>query len=56
MAADLINLNKARKARARQAEKAEAVHNRLLFGRSKAQMALDKARADKAARALDNAR
>jgi hypothetical protein len=54
MAADLINLNKARKARARQADKAQAVENRVRFGRSKAQTALDKARAEKAVRTLDD--
>ena len=56
MAADLINLNKARKARAKQADKAQAAENRVRFGRPKAQTALDKARADKAARALDDAK
>jgi hypothetical protein len=56
MTADLINLNKARKARAKQAAKAEAAQNRAKFGRPKAQSALDKALADKAARALDDAK
>jgi hypothetical protein len=56
MAADLINLNKARKARARQADKAQAAVNRARFGRPKADAALDKALADKAARALDDAK
>ena len=56
MTADMSNLNKARKARARQAEKAKAVQNRALFGRSKAQIALEKARAEQARQVLDNAR
>ena len=56
MAADPINLNKARKARAKMAAKVQAVQNRAKFGRPKAQTALDKARADKAARALDDAK
>jgi hypothetical protein len=56
MTADMINLNKARKARARQAEKAKAVQNRALFGRSKAQIALEKTRAEQARQVLDNAR
>ena len=56
MTADLINLNKARKARSKRAGQAEAAQNRIRFGRSKAQIALDKALTDKAGRALDNAR
>ncbi len=53
MAADPINLNKARKARDKLAAKVQAVQNRAKFGRPKALTALDKALADKAARALD---
>jgi hypothetical protein len=56
MAADPINLNKARKARAKRADQAQAAQNRAKFGRPKAQTALDKARAEKAARALDEAK
>ncbi|PCD02368.1 DUF4169 domain-containing protein [Sphingomonas spermidinifaciens] len=47
---DLINLNRARKARAKAARTAEAEANRLKFGRSKAERtaeALDKARAER---------
>ncbi len=51
-----INLNKARKARAKMAAKVQAAHNRAKFGRPKVQSALDKALADKAARALDAAK
>ena len=56
MAADLINLNKARKARARRVDKVQAAENRVRFGRAKVDLALDKARAEKAARALDDAK
>ena len=56
MATDLINLNKARKARDKTAAKIQARQNRAKFGRPKAQAALDKAQADKAARALDAAK
>ncbi len=56
MTGDLINLNKARKARGKQAAKARAATNRAQFGRSKLERALDTARTDKAARALDGAK
>lgn len=53
MAADIINLNRARKAKAR-AEKAQnAEENRILHGARKAQRNLAKARTDKARRDLD---
>lgn len=53
MAADIINLNRARKAKAR-AEKAQnAEENRILHGAPKAQRNLAKARTDKARRDLD---
>lgn len=48
-----INLNKVRKVRDRAAEKAEADVNAVKFGRSKAELMLDAARADKARTALD---
>lgn len=48
-----INLNKARKARARAARKAQAEQNTVAFGRSKAEKDLDKAQAEKAKRAHD---
>lgn len=56
MTGDLINLNKARKARGKQAAKAQAAAHRAQFGRSKIDIALDTARADKAARTLDGAK
>ena len=54
--AEPINLNKARKARARADDQAAAAQNRVRFGRTKAAKQLDKARADKAARDLDASR
>jgi nucleotide-binding universal stress UspA family protein len=50
---EIINLNKARKARARAAGKAQAAENRVAFGRPKQETALEKARREKAARTLD---
>lgn len=54
--ADLINLNRVRKDRARAGAKAAAAENRVLHGRSKAQKAAQADAKDKAARALDGAR
>lgn len=51
--ADVTNLNRFRKARARDRKRAEADENAIRFGRTKSEKALDKARADKAARNLD---
>lgn len=51
-----INLNQARKARAKAEAKATAVENRVKFGRSKAETSLADARRDKADRALDGAK
>lgn len=51
-----INLNKARKARAKADAKAQAATNRVAFGRTKAEKALEAARKDKAAKTLDAAR
>jgi len=54
--ADLINLNRARKTKAKAENSAEAVRNRLRFGQTKAQkenLRLEQARA---ARALDGAK
>lgn len=50
---DPVNLNKARKARARAADKARAAENRAKFGRTKADKAADAARAALEARRLD---
>jgi hypothetical protein len=48
-----INLNKARKARARAADKAQAAQNRVSFGRPKAEKAAAKLEALRAERTLD---
>ncbi|MGC1304662.1 MAG: DUF4169 family protein [Caulobacteraceae bacterium] len=48
-----INLNKARKARAKAAKQAQATENRAKFGRTGLQKALDAARADLDKRKLD---
>ncbi|WP_170357726.1 DUF4169 family protein [Ruegeria arenilitoris] len=49
-----VNLNRYRKEKARAEKKARADRNAAAFGRSKADKQLDKARADKASRDLDN--
>lgn len=51
--ADLVNLNRARKAAARAAAKAKAAENRAAFGRTKLERELELARAEKAARGLE---
>ena len=48
-----INLNRARKARAKAEAKTRAVENRAAFGRTGDEKALAQARRDKAARDLD---
>ena len=51
--AEPVNLNRARKAKARTDAEAKAAENRVRFGRTKAERKLQDARADKAGRALD---
>ena len=51
--ADVISLNRVRKVKARVEEKARATANRVAHGRTQAQKALEKARADQATRELD---
>ena len=53
---DAINLNKARKAKARTAAKGLAIENRAKFGQAKAQRNLRDALADKARKSLDGAK
>jgi len=53
---EIINLNKARKAKAKDDRKARAMENRAKFGRAKAAVSLDKARAEQLQRALDDAK
>lgn len=50
---NLVNLNQARKARAKRAKRKQADENAVKFGRTKAEKALDRARNDKTARDLD---
>ena len=54
--ADVINLNKARKAKARAAVKPTAVENRAKFGRTGADRSLEAARKAKADQALAGAK
>ena len=54
--AEILNLNQARKAKAKTRTKTQAAENRAKFGRAKADKALDAARADKLKRDLDGAR
>ena len=54
--ADPINLNKARKTRAREDAKRQAAENRVRFGRGKAETAATKLEAERARRALDQAK
>ena len=54
--AEILNLNRARKAKAKTQAKTQAAENRAKFGRAKADKALDAARADKLKRDLDGAK
>ncbi len=54
--ADVINLNKARKAKAKAGDKRAAVENRAKFGRSGADRSLEAARKSKAEQTLDGAK
>jgi len=54
--ADIVNLRRARKARDRSREAAEAAGNRILFGRTKAERRLTDAERDKAERDLESRR
>ncbi len=56
MTGDLINLNKARKAKARVDAKAAARTNRLKFGRAKAETRVQKLEVERAKRTLDRHR
>jgi hypothetical protein len=51
-----INLNKARKARTKDAAKVEAAQNRVKFGRTKAQKAAAEAKAAQVRSVLDGAK
>lgn len=53
MTADVVNIRQFRKAKARSEKEATAEQNRILFGRTKAEKQLTRARNDKAEKALD---
>ena len=53
---EVVNLNKARKVRARAEAKATAAQNRARFGRTSADRALEAARREKAEQTLDGAK
>lgn len=53
---EVVNLNKARKAKARDQDRVQAARNRAAFGRPKAEKTLAKARGEQAERALDGAK
>jgi hypothetical protein len=52
----VVSLSKARKARAKAADKAQAAENRVAFGRTKAEKAQAKSETARAAHSLDNKR
>lgn len=54
--AHIVNLNQARKAKAKADDRARAAENRAKFGRTKVEKTLDAARADKLKRDLDGAK
>ena len=56
MTMTLVSLSKARKARAKAADKAQAAENRVAFGRTKAEKAQAKSETARAARRLDDKR
>jgi hypothetical protein len=56
MSAEIINLAKARKAKAKAGKAAQATQNRAKFGRTKADKAFEKAQQDKAVRLLDQSK
>ena len=54
--AEIVNLRRARKQRARQDAEKQAQQNRISFGRTKAERSLTDAERDKAAQALEGHR
>ena len=54
--AEILNLNRARKAKAKVADKTRAAENRAKHGRSKVEKTLDQLQSDKLRRDLDGAR
>ena len=53
---DIVNFNKVRKTKVKEAAKATAAANRAKFGRTKGEKAVEKAHADKVVRLLDGAK
>ena len=53
---DIVNFNKAKKARAKQDAKSQAAANRAKLGRTKGEKAAEKAEAAKVVRVLDGAK
>ncbi|WP_428697804.1 DUF4169 family protein [Stappia sp.] len=53
MTGDIVNLRQARKARARREKESRAAENRVQFGRSKSEKALDRTTAEKSAAHVD---
>ncbi|MBR7620499.1 DUF4169 family protein [Phenylobacterium sp. 20VBR1] len=53
---DIVNFNKAKKARVKQDAKSQAATNRAKFGRTKGEKAVEKAEAAKVVRLLDGAK
>lgn len=53
---DIVNLNRARKAKTRETAKAKASENRAAFGRTKAERDVEKARVEKEQRDLEGKR
>jgi hypothetical protein len=53
--AEIVNLNRARKAQGKAVKTAKAAENRAAFGRTKAQKAKEQAEADRLRRTLDDA-
>ena len=56
MTAEIVSLGRARKAKARAADKAQAAANRLAHGRTGAEKRADRADLDRAERMLDGAK
>ena len=56
MTAEIINLNRARKAKARAEKAGTAAANKMAFGRSKADRSATRAQAERAAALLDGAK
>ncbi|MDP3255928.1 MAG: DUF4169 family protein [Bosea sp. (in: a-proteobacteria)] len=54
--AEIVNLRRARKQRARQEAEEQAQQNRIAFGRTKAERSLSEAERDKVVRTLDGHR